>query len=233
MKKLFVSIIALLMVVCVICGCGGSSSGGGISAQNKQDYQNTIEIKVGSYPYYDSLVGEEKELYLEICSTIKNYGTNSIGLGEYNSEREARNASKELGTFYRSLIFENPEYFWVDPYIYTINTIQQGDKFYVNISPSYIIEKEKLQEKKTIFDQKIDEIVTAAKSKTTDFDKVLFVYDYILDNAKYDHALVDSDDTTDLGRSAYGCLVEGETVCSGYSMAFNIIMRELGIECVY
>ena len=66
MKKLFVSIIALLMVVCVICGCGGSSSGGGISAQNKQDYQNTIEIKVGSYPYYDSLVGEEKELYLEI-----------------------------------------------------------------------------------------------------------------------------------------------------------------------
>ena len=228
MKKSFAVIISVLLIIGVICGCGGS--GGGIGTQNKVDYQNSIENKKGSYPFYDSLDAEDKELYVELCTTIKNYNKNSVELGEYDSSREARAATKELGIFYRNLVFENPEYFWVDPYTFTINEIQQGDKYRLTLNVSYIVEEDSLEEKKADFNKKITEIVAGANAQANDFDKVLFVYDYILNNAKYDDELVKSDDTADLGRSAYGCLIDGETICSGYSMAFNIIMRELGIE---
>ena len=230
MRKNLAIVISVLLIIGTACGCGSSS---GTSAQNKQQYQSEIESQNGFYPLYESLYGEKKQLYIDICSTIKNYSKNSIELGEYETERDARTASKEMGTFYRNILFENPEYFWVDPYTFTINEIQSSGKYRLTLSPKYIVDEDVLQEKKSAFDQKVTEIVYTAKTKTTDFDKVLFVYDYILANSEYDYELIDSGDTTDLGRSAYGCLVDGETICSGYSMAFNIIMRKLGFECGY
>jgi hypothetical protein len=65
------------------------------------------------------------------------------------------------------------------------------------------------------------------------------VHDYIAKTVVYSNdALKDKDNTvrkpsTEQALSAYGCLVEGSAICGGYSKGFQLVLRELGIECIY
>lgn len=79
------------------------------------------------------------------------------------------------------------------------------------------------------YQKKVNEIVEHAKAENGIFNKVLYVHDYILENCRYDYELAKKD-KADLGVSAYGCLIEGSTICSGYTLAFTSIMQKLGIE---
>lgn len=72
-------------------------------------------------------------------------------------------------------------------------------------------------------------IVRQAKDLDTDFDKILFVHDYLINHTTYD----DSEEEYLYRNSAYACLVMGKCVCSGYAGAFDIIMKRLGINCLY
>ena len=65
------------------------------------------------------------------------------------------------------------------------------------------------------------------------------VYDLICHGATYDEALSsstlnDNDRLTDemhINRSAYGALITGKTVCTGYARGFKAICDELGLPC--
>lgn len=65
------------------------------------------------------------------------------------------------------------------------------------------------------------------------------VYDYILEHVEYDEALSQATlmgpeyVTADMHRqrSAYGALVDGRTVCTGYARAFQALCDQLGIPC--
>lgn len=56
----------------------------------------------------------------------------------------------------------------------------------------------------------------------TTFDKIERAYRWICDNMEYD-------DTLTRG-SAYDALILGDTVCTGYASAFQLIMEQMGIE---
>lgn len=56
----------------------------------------------------------------------------------------------------------------------------------------------------------------------TTFDKIERAYRWICDNMEYD-------DTLSRG-SAYDALILGDTVCTGYASAFQLIMEQMGIE---
>lgn len=58
----------------------------------------------------------------------------------------------------------------------------------------------------------------------TDFEKIVYVYDYLILNVSYDF--------TYSKYSAYNALVEGTAVCEGYSQAFYLLMSFLNIECI-
>ena len=72
-----------------------------------------------------------------------------------------------------------------------------------------------------------------------DYERIIFVHDYLVKNAIYDHDALDEALRTSHSPSceyifsAYGCLVNAKTVCSGYSKAFQLIMRELGYDATY
>ncbi len=59
----------------------------------------------------------------------------------------------------------------------------------------------------------------------SDYDKELYVYDYLAGNSVYD-------DTTDFCDSMYGMLVEGRAKCDGISSAFKYICDGLDLPCV-
>ena len=58
-----------------------------------------------------------------------------------------------------------------------------------------------------------------------DYDKELYLHDAIVQRCVYDeHAAHQSD--------AYGCLVEGRAVCSGYARAAMLLLKKAGIETI-
>lgn len=65
------------------------------------------------------------------------------------------------------------------------------------------------------------------------------VYDYLLEHAEYDEALSQATllgpehVTADMHRqrSAYGALIDGKTVCTGYARAFHALCDQLGLPC--
>ena len=60
----------------------------------------------------------------------------------------------------------------------------------------------------------------------TAFDKELALHDYIVNNCQYGFF----NDGSEWEYSAYGALVEGKAVCSGYAAAFDLLLKCAGLE---
>lgn len=82
----------------------------------------------------------------------------------------------------------------------------------------------KEQEEKT--DKVVADLINDNNLKAkSDYECIKFVYDYLVDNVKYDY--------TYSKVSAYNALIEKKSVCSGYALAFQKIMDALEIPCSY
>lgn len=61
-------------------------------------------------------------------------------------------------------------------------------------------------------------------------DKIKVIHNYIIDNTEYDTLKTDNiNDTTYKSNTAYGVLVEGYGICSGYSDAMKLFLDKLNI----
>ena len=79
-----------------------------------------------------------------------------------------------------------------------------------------------------VIDNKINDEITT--SMTTE-DKIKKIHDYIIDSTKYDILKKDNiHDDTYKSNTAYGVLIQGYGICSGYSDTMAIFLNKLGIE---
>ncbi len=67
-------------------------------------------------------------------------------------------------------------------------------------------------------------------SSTSEYDKILAIYDYICNNVTYDYHNLNNRSYT-LKYSAYAALINGTAVCQGYSLLMYRLMHECGIGC--
>ncbi len=183
------------------------------------------------YPFYNRLSSDEKLAYKKICQAIDNFSASTSPIYKCSTFTSAENFAEEIADIYREIIFEQSEVFWVDPYYceYVIN--EYKDEYTVSIKPRYTIEKDNKEYMKGRLDQILDDVTTKASAKSTDFEKILYVYDYILSNCYYDTSIIEDDNFSSTDINVYGCLIDGKTVCSGYTLAFDAIMKRLGFEC--
>lgn len=64
------------------------------------------------------------------------------------------------------------------------------------------------------------------KPTMTDFEKELAIHDYIVNNCTYGFF----NDGTEREYSAYGALVDGKAVCSGYAAAMDLLLKCAGVD---
>ena len=83
-----------------------------------------------------------------------------------------------------------------------------------------------IESSKYLFNQATNKIINEANNYNNNYDKEKFVHDYILEKNIYDI-------NNKLNQSAYSALVNGKTVCAGYSRAFQYIMNKLNITTYY
>ena len=163
----------------------------------------------------------------------------------YDVIYEALNRSEESITFfnapedavieaYTQLVYEHPEFYWAD-YGYSGTTTTLGSQTQLKLEPKMVESRAEIIHKRQQLDEAVESILSGVPAGT-DFEKALYVHDYLVLNTEYDIAvyrqLQDSENQSLLhdATNAYGCLVNHSAICDGYAKAFQLLMNRLGIE---
>ena len=196
-----------------------------------QEYLSNLEEDYTQYPLYRSLNQEEKYAYAMICNALKEFNHSTAKIYTGSSRREVDEFGDRMVSLYRDIVYEQSEYFWVDPYYCELKIVEIDGVFTAYIEPKYILDKNQADTMKGTFNLTLERIVSEAEKKEDDFQKILYVYDYILEHCEYDDTLIEHNEDSTVSLNAYGCLVDGRTVCSGYTLAFDAVLKRLGYEC--
>lgn len=162
-------------------------------------------------------------------------------ISEYKTTLEFDNVSVEtMAAVYEEIFLSHPEFFWLGGgYNYTVTTYKFGNT-HISMELMLNADAEGIPAMDKEFRQTVRDIVSKADSAWSDFDKALYVHDYITGSCRYDKEFIESLSETDdedaalsqsLDSTAYGCLVNRLAICSGYTNAFQLLMNELDVEC--
>lgn len=121
---------------------------------------------------------------------------------------------------------EAPEICWVGPLTYSYT----DQYFEISVEPVKGFSKDKLPDYYYEVEAKANAIAREASKLSGDVEKLKFVHDYLVNNCEYDLDSMGAAESLP-AHTAYGCLIQHMAVCSGYSKAFQLIVKKLGIEC--
>ena len=123
------------------------------------------------------------------------------------------------GGMYFSILNDHPEFFYVTgSYSYHYN-----DSYVTTIEIRYNKQYTSSNVKK--FNDVVSKILSGVEKSWNDEQKALYLHDYLVTHCEYD--------LTYSRYSAYNALVEGTSVCQGYSLAYLYLMKQVGVPCRY
>lgn len=198
---------------------------------NKDDYVIAIANDYyleGNFEYIQNWtddVSNKKELINYIYHVI-NTGTD---YADGECTKEYTNCTKDLNDIANDEETLSVINNFVHPYnsFKTISfTYSDDGKFSLTIE--HIYNQEEITAINYIVKNKINDIIT--ENMTTE-EKIKKVHDYVIDSTKYDTLKTNNiHDETYKSNTAYGVLIQGYGICSGYADTISIFLNELDIE---
>lgn len=174
-----------------------------------------LEFSAEVYPYYHMLNGTTQHIYRQIYA-------NAMACNDTFAPLEAV-TPEQLKNVFEAVYNDHPEIFWLDTE-YECKYRPGGQC--VEVKLSYNRTAQDLSKAKSEFEAAARPILNGAASESSDQDKEKYVHDELLKKAEYVASSA-------MNQSAYSALVDGDTVCAGYSRAFQYLMQQLGIPCYY
>ncbi len=170
--------------------------------------------------YYYSLLSnkEEKRIYREIYQGLKNQEDEI-----YIHCKDANQANRILGEVLR----DYPDFFWCDGGVSSTSyEMDSGQEPYTIVSPEYNCSLEEKQARQEQIDSAVREVLQGISMDASDYDKILYVYEYIVNSVEYDLEAPDN-------QNIYSSLAGKRSVCAGYSKAAQYLLERLGITTIY
>ena len=191
---------------------------------NTYTYKINKTDKYKEYHYYNQLSDKEKGAYERIYSVISDGGNHvvfkGLGLNTDNVNKILMAFNNDICEFAGLNIVMNwPAYSF------------QGNEC-TAVTFKYDGKSAEAVEKQKKFDKKVSQIVAEAKKQSTDYGKLKYIHDWLVNNSRWETDESNSDVYL-LVRRAEGPVLNGKGVCGGYSFAFCHLARELGYECIY
>ena len=121
----------------------------------------------------------------------------------------------------------------INNFVHPFNSFRSISFTYTNkgdfsLSIEHVYSKEEIAELNYIIDNKIKDLTT---STMTNKDKIKVIHDYIINNTEYDKLKSENiNDNTYKSNTAYGVLMQGYGICSGYADTMAIFLDKLGIK---
>ena len=188
-------------------------------------FLTTLKNEVAKGP-----ISEDERIYDTIYNEIKDYKT-SFSVGQILDTRNGQAVYEPLHRVQN----DNPEFFWLMGGASLVGA--KGDFYTLTVNSR--CDMEQVPDMKQKMDSIVHDIVTYANYYCkTDYEKALYVHDYLIktcvyDEKTYEKYLQEDGDGSSLSYTAYGCICTHTAVCAGYAKAYMLILKELGIECGY
>lgn len=179
-----------------------------ITDQEQIDFESQLNTK--TFYYYNSLNDEQKQAYIMIYSMFDNF----------TKSRRLEVTEEELKELFVAVLYDNSEFFWVD---INYNFIDYGTS--IEFSPNYRFDSSTAKQMSIVLDEKVDEIIEIADSFATDYEKELYLHDYVCDVTVYTEETFG-----EMGDTAYSTLIDGKAICEGYSRAMQLLLDKVGIS---
>ena len=178
--------------------------------------QEVAQSDEGHQEYYFSLLGEDEQRgYREILEGIRNYEEKFY---------LSLSGDDEIDRVYHAVLKDHPELFWVHNREKVYKTTYTG-KDYCQFSPGYAYTETERQEIFQAMEDAYQNVLALIPKGADDYEKVMTVYTYIIDNTEYK---VSDDD-----QSIAGTFWKKQAVCAGYAGAVQYLLERLNVPCIY
>ena len=214
MKK--IKIAAVLGAAALLTGCIDISQ----LMEIENEYEPPVKPVSNNMPQVECVADElaDSDWYLTVCENLL--------LGEEKTIVPLKLRGDDVNKALYQIHNDFPQISWLGQ-LYHAATVTNGSEVVISFLDDF--DSDDIPKILKEIDDAADNIIKEIPEGSDDYEKALYVHDYIIEHTKYDHAGADSDERGWWG-SAYGCLVEGKAVCSGYAEAFLYVMQKLGIE---
>lgn len=215
---------------------------GAVSKDNNDiaDVVQNYVIPAEECYHYSQLDEYGQHIYREILAQAPS-GTANFTVSDVTKSDFDDHYSDAIESAVDAIELDHPEFFWLgnsyasghNPTNDTMNLVLYQYDFWKKST--------KKEEMVNELFAKVDEIVANANQLSSDYDKIKYIHDYIVDNTVYDHEVVKDLESPNSNRwyssnpyhqTAYGSLVKGRCVCAGYADTFQLLSQQLGFECM-
>ncbi len=209
------------------------------------EYPNLADYNENSY-FYNQLDDTAKAIYVGIKDNLNNMknGTYKIDFRtRFNTLLHQKDGQKRLSAAYQTAVdalkLDNPGIFYIDFSKVYLNTysVTEGERITYTVyidkgnNQNYYIDSFSSEKEVDRAIKQIEEIrymiVKAIPENSSNFEKSMFVHDWLVDNLKYDETL-----KKDNRSNVYGALMERDVTCQGYAKAFKYILDVLSVPCI-
>lgn len=162
--------------------------------------------------YYEQMPAEGQRIYRELLRGLKEWET-SIFLfsGDSGLISDAVDA----------VLADHPELFWMDG----SGEIRSYELFSF-YKPDYNCAEAERTRKQEEIKRAAAECLGGIGEDASEYEKVKYIYDYIVNTTEYDLEAPDS-------QNIYSVLVNHASVCAGYAKTMQYLLSQAGMECIY
>lgn len=129
----------------------------------------------------------------------------------------------DVDRIFQCVLDDHPELFYVEGYSYTKYT--RGNRTVaIEFTGTYNQDKETIYARKQEIEDAVTEVLKAAGQLEDDYEKIKYVYEFLIENTEYD---LESEDNQNI----YSVFANQASVCQGYAKAFQYLMNRLNVEC--
>ena len=129
----------------------------------------------------------------------------------------------EVDLAFRAVMLDHPEIFYVKGY--SIGKYMSGNVLKkIVFSGTYTMNRSEADRYMKDVDAYVDRIIGGCPDTGNDFDRIKYVYDYLIRNNEYD---LDSENNQNI----LSVVENGRTVCQGYTKMMQLVLNRMGIFC--
>ncbi len=166
------------------------------------------------YYCYSKLNDKEKEIYTKIL-----YG---LIFRKDEITFEFKDETHDISNIYQCVLADHPEIFYTKGFEYKEYEYKNGQVEQVFI-PVYTMDSEEIVHMQAEVKNYVNLYMEAMPENLSNYEKVLFTYDYIIDKTEYDR-------NAEYNQEICSVMTTGRSVCNGYAKTFQYLLRQNGID---
>ena len=166
-----------------------------------------------NYFAYNQLSEEEQVIYQEIYQTL-------ITVKE--SVQISTSSREVIDKVFQCVKNDHPEIFYDKGYEVVYYVTQNKIEKTV-FKPTYKMNKSTIRQNRKAIGQYVKKCLEGIPQDAGEYEKILYFYEYIIKNTEYSSDIAN-------GQSICSVMIDGRTVCQGYTKAFQYLCQKSGID---